>query len=170
LNGVPEPGNGAKVKILEAAMYEENKRLAERWFEEVWNRQRENAIDELLAEDAVAFGLAESGTPVRGPNELKPFVRNLLQAFPDLHITIEDMVAEADKVVVRFSATGSHQGNGLGFPPTGRPMKVSGMTILEIANGKLRHGWNNWDQLGMMQQLGVAPAEVRVDQFLKRVA
>ncbi len=94
----------------------------------------------------------------------------MLQAFPDLQITIEDIVAEADKVVVRFSAAGSHQGNGLGFPPTGRPMKVSGMTILEIANGKLRHGWNNWDQLGMMQQLGVAPAEVRADRFLKRTA
>jgi steroid delta-isomerase-like uncharacterized protein len=168
--GDQEPAMVLECDFWRQPMYEENKQLAQRWFEEVWNRGRESAIDELLAEDGIAFGLGESGTPVHAPEQLKPFVRNLLEAFPDLHITIEDMVAEADKVVVRFSATGSHQGNGLGFPPTGRPMSVTGMTILQISNGKLRHGWNNWDQLGMMQQLGVAPGEVRVDQFLKRTA
>jgi steroid delta-isomerase-like uncharacterized protein len=151
-------------------MHEENKQLAQRWFEEVWNLGLEQSIDELLAEDGVGFGLAESGTPVRGPEQIKPFVRNLREAFPDLHITIEDLVAEGDRVVVRFSATGSHKGNGLGFPPTGRPMNVTGMTILQIANGKLRHGWNNWDQLGMMQQLGVAPGAVRVNEFLRKRA
>jgi steroid delta-isomerase-like uncharacterized protein len=151
-------------------MYEENKQLAQRWFEEVWNQGLENSIDELLAEDGIAFGLAESGTPVHGPEQIKPFVRNLRDAFPDLHITIEDLVAEGDKIAVRFSATGSHKGHGLGFSPTGRPMKATGMTILQIANGKLRRGWNNWDQLGMMQQLGVAPGPVRVNEFLKKRA
>jgi steroid delta-isomerase-like uncharacterized protein len=146
---------------------DENKRLAQRWFEEVWNQGREGAIDELLCADGVGFGLADTGTEVHGAEQLKPFVRNLRDAFPDLHITIEDMVSENDKVAVRFNLTGSHKGSGLGFPPTDHKINVTGMTILQISQGKLRHGWNNWDQLGMMQQLRMASPAVSVDRFLE---
>jgi steroid delta-isomerase-like uncharacterized protein len=148
-------------------MYEENKRLGQRWFEEVWNQGLDGAIDELLSPDGIGFGLAEPGTEVRGPEQLKPFVRNLRDAFPDLHIAVEDMVAEGDRVALRFRVTGTHQGNGLGFPATHRNIDVTGMTIIQFANGKLLHGWNNWDQLGMMEQLGVAPGSVHVDAFLE---
>lgn len=148
-------------------MYKENKRLGQRWFEEVWNEGRNGAIDELLSPEGVGFGLAEPGTEVRGPEHLKPFVRNLRDAFPDLHIAVEDMVAEGDKVAIRFRVTGTHKGSGLGFPATNRTIDVTGMTIIQFANGKLLHGWNNWDQLGMMEQLGVAPGSVHVDAFLE---
>jgi steroid delta-isomerase-like uncharacterized protein len=148
-------------------MYEENKRLGQRWFEEVWNQGRDGAIDELLSPDGIGFGLAEPGTEVRGPEQLRPFVRNLRDAFPDLHIAVEDMVAEGDRVALRFRVTGTHQGNGLGFPATHRNIEVTGMTIIQFANGKLLHGWNNWDQLGMMEQLGVAPGSVHVNAFLE---
>ena len=151
-------------------MHDDNKRLAQRWFEEVWNQGREGAIDELLCTDGMGFGLADPGTEVHGAAELKPFVRNLRDAFPDLHITIQDMVSENDKVAVRFNVTGSHKGRGLGFAPTGRKIDLTGITILQISQGKLRHGWNNWDQLGMMQQLGVASAAVSVDTFLEKRA
>ncbi len=151
-------------------MSEDNKRLAQRWFEEVWNQGRIEVIDELLSPEAEGFGLAAADTKIRGPEQLKPFVRNLRDAFPDMHITIEDSVAEADKVAVRFRVTGTHKGSGLGFPPTGRPISVTGMTIIQFANGQLFHGWNNWDQLGMMEQLGVAPGSVSVDQFLEKRA
>jgi steroid delta-isomerase-like uncharacterized protein len=148
-------------------MYEENKKLGRRWFEEVWNTGRDGAIDELLSPEGVGFGLGEPGTEVQGPEQLKPFVRNLRDAFPDLHIAVQDMVAEGDKVAIRFRVTGTHQGNGLGFPATNRPIDVTGMTIIQFANGKLLHGWNNWDQLGMMEQLGVTPGSVHVDAFLE---
>ena len=151
-------------------MYEANKRLGERWFEEVWNQGRNGAIDELLSAEGIGFGLAEPGTEIRGPAALKPFVRNLRDAFPDLHIVLEDMVAEGDKVAIRFRVTGTHKGDGLGFPATERKIDVTAITIIQFANGRLVHGWNNWDQLGMMEQLGVAPGYVRVDQFLEKRA
>ena len=151
-------------------MYELNKQLGKRWFEEVWNGGRIGAVDELLSPEGLGFGLAGPGTEIRGPEGLKPFVRNLRDAFPDLHIAVEDMVAEGDKVAIRFRVTGTHQGNGLGFPATHRPIDITGMTIIQVADGKLVHGWNNWDQLGMMQQLGMAPGSVHMDQFLEKRA
>jgi steroid delta-isomerase-like uncharacterized protein len=149
-------------------MYEENKQLGKRWFDEVWNKGREGAIDELLSPEGVGFGLAEAGTQIRGPEALKPFVRNLRDAFPDMHIEVEDMIAEGDKVAIRFRVTGTHEGSGLGFAPTHRKIDITGMTIIQFANRKLLHGWNNWDQWGMMQQLGMAPGSVDMDRFLEK--
>ncbi|HZS26415.1 MAG TPA: ester cyclase [Candidatus Angelobacter sp.] len=80
------------------------------------------------------------------------------------------MVAEGDKVAVRLSVTGTHQGGGLGFPATDRKINVTAITIIQFANGKLVQGWNNWDQLGMMQQLGMALGPVDMDQLLKKRA
>src|SRR5216683_2961216 len=129
-------------------MHDQNKQLAKRWFEEVWNQGRDGAIDELLSPEGVGFGLAEAGTEVHGPEQFRPFVRNFRDAFPDLRVIVEDMVAEADKVAIRF--------------------RVTGTTIIQFANGMLVHGWNNWDQLGMMEQLGLTPGSVKVDQFLEK--
>jgi steroid delta-isomerase-like uncharacterized protein len=151
-------------------MQDQNKQLARRWFEEVWNQGRDGAIDEMLSPEGVGFGLAEAGTEVQGPEQFKPFVRNFRDAFPDLRIIVEDMVAESDKVAIRFRVTGTHKGNGLGFPATGRTINLTGMTIIQFASGKLVHGWNNWDQLAMMEQLGITPGAVNVDQFLEKRA
>jgi steroid delta-isomerase-like uncharacterized protein len=146
---------------------EDNKRLVRRWFEEVWNQGQLDAIDELISPEGVGFGLAEAETHVHGPAGLKIFIGNFRNAFPDIQIKIEDTVADARKVAVRFTATGTHKGDGLGFAGTGHAIKLTGMTIIEIENGMMIHGWNNWDQLGMMQQLGMAPGEVKVDKFLE---
>ena len=151
-------------------MNDDNKKLVQRWFEEVWNQNRERVIDELLSPEGVGFGLAATDTEIHGPAEFKPLVRNMRSALPDLHIAVEDTVAEGDKVAVRLRVTGSHKGDGLGFPPTGRKMDVTAMTIIQFANGKLVHGWNNWDQLGMMQQLGMAPGPVNMNQLLEKPA
>jgi hypothetical protein len=86
-------------------------------------------------------------------------------AFPDLHIAVEDTVAEGDKVAVCLHVTGTHKGGGLGFPATGRKVDVTAITIIQFANGQLVHGWNNWDQLGMMQQPGMTPARLRPGQY-----
>jgi steroid delta-isomerase-like uncharacterized protein len=149
-------------------MSDDNKQLVRRWFEEVWNQGREATIDELLSPEGVGFGLAASDTAVHGAPEFKPFVRNMRDAFPDMHFVIEDMVAEGDKVAARLRVTGTHKGGGLGIAPTGRTIDVTAITIIQFANGKLMHGWNNWDQLGMMQQLGMAHGGVNMDQFLEK--
>jgi len=137
----------------------DNKALVHRWFEEVWNQGREQTIDELLATDIAAFGLGEHDAEVHNPAQFKTFFHNLKNAFPDFHITIEDTLAEKDKVVVRILIEGTHKGNGLGFAATGRRIRVSGICMIQIAAGKLIVGWNSWDQLGMLQQLGVIPSQ-----------
>lgn len=147
-----------------------NKQITQRWFKEVWNEGRESTIDELLSPQGVGFGLAATETEVHGPTQFKPFARNFRDAFPDLHMEIEDMVAEGDKVAVRLCVTGTHKGGGLGFPATGRKLDITAITIIQFVNGQLVHGWNNWDQLGMMQQLGMVPGPVNMDQLLEKRA
>ena len=138
-------------------MSAENKVLCRRWFEEVWNKGREAAIDELLAADGLAYGLGERGQALRGPEPFKGFYRVFRGAFPDLHLTIDDMLAEGDKVLVRFSGTGTHQGDHLGVPATRRPVTFTGMTLVRCQDGKLVEGWNNFDLYGLLTQVGAVP-------------
>lgn len=129
-----------------------NKALVRRWFEEVWNKGRVSAIDEMLASDATVHGL---GAELRGPAGFKPFHAAYRSAFPDVTIQIDDIVAEGDIVAVRWSGAATHRGDGLGFPATGKQVRFTGMVFVRIEGGKLVEGWNNFDQLGMLQQLGV---------------
>ena len=79
-------------------------------------------------------------------------------AFPDIQFTIEDLIAEGDKIVTRYTARGTHRGDLQGIPPTGRQVTVTGIIISRFANGKFVEGWLDFDALGMLQQLGVIPA------------
>ena len=139
-------------------MSKENIALIHRWFEEVWNKGRAEAIEEMFAADGIAYGLGEAGIDVHGPAAFKPFFERLRGAFPELKITIEDTLAEGDKVAARWSATMTHQGDHLGIAATGRKAAVTGMSIVRIRDGKIVEAWNNWDMLGLMQQIGaIAP-------------
>jgi steroid delta-isomerase-like uncharacterized protein len=138
-------------------MSAENKALVRRWFEEVWNHGRADAITKMLAANAVVHGL---GPDMKGPEAFKPFHAAYRDAFPDVKITLEDMVAEEDKVAFRWTAVGTHRGHGLGFAATGKQARFGGMGIIRVENGKLVEGWNTFDQLGMMQQLGVVTLPV----------
>ena len=142
------------------------KALVHRWFEEVWNQGREDTIDELLSKDARIFGLGESDAEVRGPYGFKPFFRNLRTSFPDMHIRIEDTIAEGGKAAVRVVMEGTHSGEGLGFPASGRHVRIAGVIIIECAEGKLIAGWNSWNQLGLLRQVGALPAVGESDRFL----
>jgi steroid delta-isomerase-like uncharacterized protein len=135
-------------------MSAENKALAHRWFDEVWNKGQASSIDELLAGDAVVYGLGEN---LQGPAGFKPFHDAYRGAFPDLSIRLEEVITEGDKVAVRWSATGTHRGDTLGFPATGKRVQMTGMAFLKVKGGQFVEGWNTFDQLGMLQQLGVAP-------------
>jgi steroid delta-isomerase-like uncharacterized protein len=135
----------------------ENIALMKRWFEEVWNQGRMDTVRELLDEKARGFGQAGHGTGIHGPADFIPFVQRLRGAFPDIKTTVEDAFGDEQSVVVRWSATMTHTGADLGIPPTNRKAHVTGMTIARIANGKIIAGWDNWDQLALMRQLGVVP-------------
>jgi steroid delta-isomerase-like uncharacterized protein len=131
-----------------------NKALVERWFDEVWNMGRADAIDEMFAAEGVAHGLGED---LHGPSEFKVFHATFRGAFPDVRVQMDDMIAEGDRVAYRFTATGTHRGGDLGFAATGRPVRFLGMGSVRIANGRIVEGWNVLDQLGMLTQLGVVP-------------
>jgi steroid delta-isomerase-like uncharacterized protein len=130
----------------------ENKALVRRWFEEVWNQGRAASIDEMLTSDAVVHGL---GPSLRGPSEFKPFQAMYRGAFPDIDIQVDDMLAEGDLVAARWSGMGTHRGDGLGFMATSKRAQFKGLTIVRVRDGKIVEGWNSFDQLGMLQQLGV---------------
>jgi predicted ester cyclase len=131
-------------------MTDSERDLGRRWFEQVWNQRRREAIAEMLTPDAV---LHESGIDSIGPEGFYPFYDRLRATFPDLHVDVEDTIAEGDKICVRWSCTAKHTGGGLGIAPTGVTIHVTGISILRAAGGKLVEGWQNWDMMGMMEQI-----------------
>ncbi|MBV9211755.1 MAG: ester cyclase [Acidobacteria bacterium] len=136
-------------------MSEENKALIRRWFEEVWNKGREDAIDEMLADEAVVHGLAdESGQPLHGLQDFHAFHQKFRQAFPDIYVTVDDVITEGDKGAVRCSVRGSHTGDSLGFEASHKPVEFTGMSMVRIADGKIVEAWNNFDFMNMYQQIG----------------
>jgi predicted ester cyclase len=143
----------------------ENKALIRRWIEEVWNHGREELIEQMRAPDTIATGLGEGTQKSRGQAPFKAFYNNLRGTFRDLHLKIEDIIAEGDKVVVRFSAEGTHTG-GLLAPATGRKVGFAGIIIARIANSKIAESWNNIDQLGLFRQIGALPSDSGLDRFL----
>jgi steroid delta-isomerase-like uncharacterized protein len=134
---------------------EDNKSLVRRGIEEVWNQKNLAIVDELGAPDYISHNPTMT---THGLEQYKQLVTMYFSAFPDLHITIEDQVAEGDKVVTRWTAGGTQQGAFMGIPPTGKQAVVTGITIDRFANSKAVETWNNSDDLGMLQQLGVIPA------------
>ena len=137
-------------------MVEDNKRLVRRWTDEVWNQGKLDLIDELVAPDYVRQDPAWP-EEVQGREGLRQYVSTVRQAFTDLQVTIEDIIAEADKVVVRWRAKATHQGDFLGIRPTWREIAMAGISIHRIASGRIAETWDRYDALGLMQQLGVVP-------------
>jgi len=137
---------------------QDNVALAKRWFEEVWNNRRLDAIDEMTTDDVVGHGEAEHGKDLRGKAQVRAFATNLLAAFPDIKVRPVVSVSEGDLVALRWQATMSHQGRFMSFAPTGRSIEITGTTIFRFMNGKIAEAWDNWDQLAMMVQIGAVPA------------
>jgi steroid delta-isomerase-like uncharacterized protein len=139
-------------------MSEENKALARR----SWEVGTEGSLDTL--EDALAevyangFILHEAGEDIVGIEGLTQFVSMMRSAVPDLRITLEDDMAEGDKVVTRWIGQGTHQGELMGIAPTGNQVTITGITIHRIEDTKIVEEWSNWDALGLMQQIGAVPS------------
>ena len=136
-------------------MSEENKALARRYVEEAINKGNLAVIDELTAADYVEHSPFPGQAP--GIEGEKQLISMLRAAFPDLHSTIEDLIAEGDKVVLRATARGTHKGEFMGIPPTGKQVTVTEIHIIRFVGGKGVEHWGEVDMMGMMQQLGVAP-------------
>jgi len=134
---------------------EQNKARSRRFFEEVWGKGNIAVIDELTAPDFVDHN-AVPGLP-SGVEGLKQFVVTYRSAFPDMQISVDDLIAEGDKVVIRWTARGINFGPFLGMPATGKPVTVTGITIEPKVDGMTVEGWNNFDQLGMLQQMDIIP-------------
>ncbi|MEO8744070.1 MAG: ester cyclase [Candidatus Dormiibacterota bacterium] len=139
-------------------MSEQNKALARRGIEEVFNQGKFDVVGELVARNAVFHDPSVPGGKFEGPEGFKQFTQIYRNAFPDIKITINDQVAEGDKVVTRWTGTGTHKGELMGIAPTGKYSTVTGISFERYENGKLVESWANYDNLGMLQQLGVVPS------------
>ena len=131
-------------------MTEQNRTLAKRWFEEGWNQRNVDTVHEILHAEAVGH---MEGFETHGHDDFKKVRASLLDAFPDMNVAVEDMVAEGDNVVVRWRVRASHAGHGLGIPASGQQADFRGMTWLRFKNGKLIEGWDSWNMGELMQKL-----------------
>jgi steroid delta-isomerase-like uncharacterized protein len=139
-----------------AAGLEANKALYRRWFEEVVSRGDLALADDLLASDYV---LHFPGAPAPVDREgHKGLVAMFRAGFPDWVETVDDVIAEGDRVVIRVTGRGTHEGEFQGVPPTGNPVTATGIGIGRIADGRIAEAWAAYDALGLTQQLGALPA------------
>lgn len=131
-------------------MIEKNRALALRWMEEVWNQRRDDTIQELLHEKVVGH---MEGTEVRSPVEFRLIRDSLLAAFPDMKLVVEDTLADRDAVAVRWYVTGTHRGDLLDIPASGRSVEFRGMNWIKFKDGQIIEGWDSWNLGGLLQSL-----------------
>lgn len=134
---------------------EEHTALLRRAWDEVYGQGRIDSLQDLVLDDVVAHG---PDGDVRGLEDLKRYLAAYLVAFPDTSVTIEDVVAEGDNVVSRYTVRGTHRGTTQEYgPPTGRQLVVEGITLYRFEGGKVAQMWDRYDNLAVMRQLGLMP-------------
>jgi steroid delta-isomerase-like uncharacterized protein len=135
---------------------EENKAIVRRFWG-VWEEGNIHLVDELLGPDYINHSPGIPDQPT-GPEGVKAVVTMFRSGMPDLRVVIEDLIAEGDKVAVRYTLEGTHEGELFGVPPTGRRLSIKSITVERVSDGKIREHWRVTDSLDMMQQLGAIPA------------
>jgi steroid delta-isomerase-like uncharacterized protein len=146
-------------------MSEENKALVRRELEEIFNEGKLDLADDLLASDYVVHDSALP-EPVRGIEGFKQLRASYHNASSDIRTTIDDMIAQDDKVVTRWTTRGTHdKGEMLGVPPTGKQIEVTGITVNRISEDKIAEDWTVWDSLGLLRQLGAVPVPGRSEDL-----
>ena len=148
-------------------MSADNKAIVRRLYEEVWNKRKFEVIDEIISPSHALQASNIFGSSI-GPEAYKRNALLFFAGYPDLHWTIEDTIAEKDKVVACWTISGTHKGDYLGVPATNKKISVDGMTVHHITNGKIMDSYVSWDIWGMMQQLGVVPALGQTKSFTAR--
>lgn len=134
-------------------MSEQHRQLVRRWFEEVWNQQSEEAIDQMFAPGGKSFGFPEPHSTLVGPENFKTIHRLFLGIFPDIHITVHDVICEGDRVAVTWFATMTHLGDQLGFAPTMKKETLDGCSVLVVRDGQIHEGRNYMELQGLIQRL-----------------
>jgi predicted ester cyclase len=134
---------------------EQNKAIVRRLLEEPWKGDL-RVVDELVDRKYVGYD-PSIPEPLRGPDGFKENIATYRAAYSDARITVDEQIAEGDMVATRWTGRGKHDGDLMGIAPTGKQVKVSGLTLSRLANGKVIEEYTNWDTFGMMQQLGVVP-------------
>jgi steroid delta-isomerase-like uncharacterized protein len=129
--------------------------LARRWFEEVWTASGEPTIDALMAEDSIGH---MEGAEVHGPAAFKAVRAQLLGAFPDLSIRVDEIIADGDNAVIRWNVAGSHEGDDLGIPASHQRVRFRGITWMKFRDGRIVEGWDAWNQGALIQQLSAIDA------------
>jgi steroid delta-isomerase-like uncharacterized protein len=143
-------------------MPEEYETVIHRWFDEVWNQKRTDTIEELLSDESVHHGLGgPEGGEVRGVGAFKEFHASFVAAFPNLRVTVEDVVAAGDTIAARYSVTGTHSGEGLGLSAKDQQVDFTGMGICTFKDGKFVEVWNEVDFLKMYAQLGALSLDLK---------
>jgi steroid delta-isomerase-like uncharacterized protein len=136
---------------------ESNRALVSRIWDEVWNAGNLDTVDQVLSPDY--FGNIPSTAGIRGREGFKQLITSYRTAFPDVHLTVDDLIAEGDRVVARWTSRGTQTGPFGNIPPSGRSIEVPGISIFRIADGLIAEEWEGFDTLALMQQLGVIPAQ-----------
>lgn len=138
-------------------MSEENKAVVQRVVEELWNKGKIDVIDELYAADYIDRSPGLPPGISRDREGQKQFAAAFMGAFQGMAGTVEDEIAEGDRIVIRWSAQGTHRGDFMGIPATGKSVTFTGTSIYRLAGGKIKEEWTEADMLGLMTQLGVVP-------------
>jgi len=141
---------------------EENKALVRRFVEELWHAKNYRIVDELCVPEFVAHDLPAGIAANR--EGFKKVAAVMHNAFPDIRFTTEDVIAEKDKVVIRWDSTGTHKGEFMGIPATNKRVSRNGVTIYRTVGGKIVEWWNKSDLLAMLMQLGAIPTPSRPRQ------
>jgi steroid delta-isomerase-like uncharacterized protein len=135
----------------------QNTTLIRKWFDEVWNQGREETIDAMCAKDAIGYGQAQHGADIHGPEHFKQFWRGFRSAFSNIRVEIHDTIEQDDRVVARWTMAMTHTGAFLGIAPSNKSVSVNGISIQRFVDGQIVAGWDNWDQLSLLVQLGAVP-------------
>jgi steroid delta-isomerase-like uncharacterized protein len=142
-----------KTRAMLAAMSEAIKNVARQWYGQVWNQRNEAAIDRLFHAQGKCYGFPGPTDVLIGPEAFKQIHRRFVGAFPDVHMEVEEILAEGDKLAIRWNAKMTHRGDHLGFPATGKPVELGGSSFMIVRDGQIVEGWNYMDLTAMFQQL-----------------
>ena|ERR1700687_3526044 len=145
----------------------DNKSIVRRLYGEVWNGRRLEVVNEIISPSHALHDNNAEGSAI-GPEGYRRQVTRFLLAFPDLRFTIDDVVAEEEKLVVSWNISGTHQGEFMGIPATHKKVSVDGITINHIVDSKIMDSYVSWDALGMIEQLGVVTPAIRAKDAAAR--
>jgi steroid delta-isomerase-like uncharacterized protein len=134
-----------------------NQEIARRFFDDVFNRGQLEVVDQIFAPEYVGYSSASFNGPIKGPEGIKQFVTMYRKAFPDINFKFEDVLTDGDKVIVRWTTTGTHRGALQKFGATGKTINIAGIGIAQIANGRIRVSHSQVDVLGIVEQIGAVP-------------